>query len=46
MEVILELYREFSNNKKKVRLVGIRLSNLERNHKVRQTDLLNYAYAT
>jgi len=46
LEVILELYREFSNNKKKVRLVGIRLSNLERNHKVRQTDLLNYAYAT
>jgi len=45
MEVILELFREFSNNMKKVRLVGIRLSNLERNHKVRQTDLLNYAYA-
>jgi len=45
MEVILELFREFSNNMKKVRLVGIRLSNLERNHKIRQTDLLNYAYA-
>lgn len=45
MEVILELFREFLNNMKKVRLVGIRLSNLERNHKIRQTDLLNYAYA-
>jgi len=43
MEVILELFREFSNNMKKVRLVGIRFSNLERNHKVRQTDLFNYA---
>ena len=43
MVVILELFREFSNNMKKVRLVGIRFSNLERNHKVRQTDLFNYA---
>jgi DNA polymerase IV (DinB-like DNA polymerase) len=46
MEVILELFREFSSNLKKVRLVGIKLSNLERNHKVRQSNLLNYVYAT
>ncbi|MFX0081365.1 MAG: DNA polymerase IV [Candidatus Hodarchaeota archaeon] len=46
MEVILELFREFSTNLKKVRLVGIKLSNLERNHKVRQSNLLNYVYAS
>lgn len=45
IEVIVKLFKEFSNYKKKVRLVGIKLSNLERNHKVRQTNLLNYAYA-
>ena len=44
MRVILELFREFSNTMKKVRLVGIKLSNLERNHKVRQSNLMNYAY--
>ncbi len=41
---ILELYKEFSNNKKKVRLVGIKLSNLERNQRARQTSLIYYAY--
>ncbi|MFW9875659.1 MAG: DNA polymerase IV [Candidatus Thorarchaeota archaeon] len=46
MEVILDLFREFSTSMKKVRLVGIKLSNLERNHKVRQSNLLNYVYAT
>ncbi|MFX1328710.1 MAG: DNA polymerase IV [Promethearchaeota archaeon] len=44
MKIILDLFNEFSNNKKKVRLVGIKLSNFERNQKVRQTNLLNYAY--
>ncbi len=43
MEIILELFREFSRKLKKVRLVGIRLSNLERNYKVRQTSLLSFA---
>ncbi|MFX1343992.1 MAG: DNA polymerase IV [Promethearchaeota archaeon] len=43
MEIILNLFKEFSQNMKKVRLVGIRLSNLERNYKVRQTSLLNFA---
>ena len=46
MEVILDLMKEFTNNTKKVRLVGIKLSNLERNVKIRQTDLLTYAYIT
>jgi DNA polymerase IV (DinB-like DNA polymerase) len=46
LKVILELFSEFSRNLKKVRLVGIKLSNLERNHKVRQSNLLNYAYTT
>jgi DNA polymerase IV (DinB-like DNA polymerase) len=42
LNIILQLFREFSNNKKKVRLVGIKLSTLERNQKTRQTNLLNY----
>jgi DNA polymerase IV (DinB-like DNA polymerase) len=46
IEVILELMKEFTKNMKKVRLVGIKLSNLERNVKIRQTDLLNYACIT
>lgn len=44
IEVILDLMKEFTNNMKKVRLVGIKLSNLERNVKIRQTNLLNYVY--
>ncbi|MFX0038620.1 MAG: DNA polymerase IV [Promethearchaeota archaeon] len=43
LNIILQLFTEFSNNKKKVRLVGIKLSNLEKNQKARQTSLLNYA---
>jgi DNA polymerase IV (DinB-like DNA polymerase) len=43
LSIILQLYSEFSNNRKKVRLVGIKLSNLERNQKARQTSLINYA---
>lgn len=43
LNIILELYKEFSNAKKKVRLLGIKLSNLEINQKTRQTSLLNFA---
>lgn len=46
MNVILDLLKEFTKNMKKVRLVGIKLSNLEKNVKIRQTDLMNYAYIT
>ncbi|MFX1238403.1 MAG: DNA polymerase IV [Promethearchaeota archaeon] len=46
IEVILELFKEFSSNMKKVRLLGIKLSNIERNIKIRQKNLLNYVYAT
>ncbi|MFX1454814.1 MAG: DNA polymerase IV [Promethearchaeota archaeon] len=45
LKEILELYKEFANYKKKVRLVGIKLSNLEKNTKDRQTDILNYIVA-
>jgi DNA polymerase IV (DinB-like DNA polymerase) len=45
LNVILDLFKEFSNNSKKVRLVGIRLSNLEKNIKTRQKDILNYVFA-
>jgi DNA polymerase IV (DinB-like DNA polymerase) len=44
IKIVLELFKEFSKNKKKVRLVGIKLSNLEKNEKSRQTTLLNYAF--
>ena len=44
MDVILKLYDEFSNKNKKIRLVGIKLSNLEKNIRSRQTNLLSYAY--
>ena len=44
LTIILQLFREFSNNKKKVRLVGIKLSNLKTNQKVRQRNLLTYAF--
>jgi len=43
MDEILNLYKEFSNINKKIRLVGIKLSNLELNIKSRQTSLLSYA---
>jgi len=45
LNVILELFKEFSNTNKKVRLVGIRLSNLEKNNKLRQKNILNYIFA-
>ena len=43
LNIVLDLYKEFSNEKKKTRLVGIKLSNLERNSKAKQTSLLNYS---
>ncbi|MFX0002723.1 MAG: DNA polymerase IV [Candidatus Hodarchaeota archaeon] len=43
LNIILQLFAEFSNYKKKVRLIGIKLSNLEKNQKARQTSLLTYA---
>ncbi len=42
MEVILKLYNQFSNKNKKVRLIGIKLSNLEKNPKAIQTDIRNF----
>ena len=42
LNTVLDLYKEFSKEKKKVRLVGIKLSNLERNSKAKQTSLLEY----
>ena len=45
LNVILELFKEFSNTNKKVRLVGIRLSNLKKNNKMRQKTILNYIFA-
>lgn len=44
LKIILELFKEFSDKKRKVRLVGIKLSNLEKNQKVRQISLLPFAY--
>ena len=43
LNIILDLFREFSNSNKKVRLLGIKLSNFERNSKTRQTNLAKYA---
>ena len=45
LNVILDLFKEFSKTNKKVRLVGIRLSNLARNNKARQKNILNYLTA-
>lgn len=42
LNIVLELFKEFSIYKKKIRLVGIKLSNFEKNQKVRQTDLMSY----
>ena len=45
LNVVLDLFKEFSKTDKKVRLVGIKLSNLEKNNKVRQKNILNYIQA-
>lgn len=41
--VLKELYKEFSNHQKKVRLVGVKFSNLERYETSIQTNLTNFA---
>jgi DNA polymerase IV (DinB-like DNA polymerase) len=43
LKIILELFKEFSDYNKKVRLVGIKLSSLVKNVKTKQKSLLNYA---
>jgi DNA polymerase IV (DinB-like DNA polymerase) len=45
IKVITELLNQFSTKNKKVRLVGIRLSNLEKAPSVSQTTLLSYLEA-
>ncbi|MFX1395233.1 MAG: DNA polymerase IV [Promethearchaeota archaeon] len=45
INIVLKLYDEFSNTRKKIRLVGIKLSNLEKNLKVKQTNLISYVKA-
>ena len=45
LKVIIELVNQFSTVNKKVRLVGIRLSNLERAPSVAQTTLSSYLEA-
>ncbi len=42
LDVILDLYKEFSTLNKKVRLVGIKLSNLDKNSKKIQSDITNF----
>jgi DNA polymerase IV (DinB-like DNA polymerase) len=42
LKIILQLFKEFSNGNKKIRLVGIKLSSFEKNKKNRQKNLLNY----
>ncbi len=44
LKIILELFKEFSSSDKKVRLVGIKLSNLKKNNKLRQKNILNYTF--
>jgi len=39
---ILELFKEFSNDKRKIRLVGLKLSNFDKKIKSKQKNLLNY----
>ena len=43
LNIVLELFNEFSSLKRKVRLVGIKFSNLERNRRDIQTSLLKFA---
>lgn len=43
MKVILNLYEEFLTSEKKVRLIGIKLSGLEKNSKTIQMNILNFA---
>jgi len=43
LQIILELYEEFSKVFKKVRLIGVKFSNFERTTKMRQTTLMMFA---
>jgi DNA polymerase IV (DinB-like DNA polymerase) len=43
LKTVLDLYKEFKDNKKKIRLLGIKLSNFDRNLKIKQTNLLKFA---
>lgn len=43
LEEVLKLYQEFSSSKKRVRLLGIRLSNLEKSSKAIQTNITDFA---
>jgi DNA polymerase IV (DinB-like DNA polymerase) len=42
LKVVLDLFKEFSSLKRKVRLVGIRFSNLEKNPREKQYTLLKF----
>jgi DNA polymerase-4 len=42
LEVVLELFKEFSQVKKKVRLIGIKFSNFQRSKSVIQTSILRF----
>jgi len=42
MGIVCDLFKEFSNKKRKVRLVGIKFSNLYKNETTTQTTILNY----
>ena len=42
MKIILNLFQEFYNYNKKIRLIGIKFSNLEKNVKNKQISLFSY----
>jgi DNA polymerase IV (DinB-like DNA polymerase) len=42
LKIILELYKEFSDLEKKVRLIGIKFSNFQRNKNIIQTSILTF----
>ncbi|MFX0041542.1 MAG: DNA polymerase IV [Candidatus Hodarchaeota archaeon] len=43
LNIVLDLYKEFKDNNKKVRLIGIRFSKLEENSKIKQMCLISFA---
>ncbi len=42
LEVVFDLYNEFSEYKKKVRLIGVKLSNFEKTEKIKQLNLIPF----
>ena len=42
LEVVLDLYQEFYKNKKKIRLIGLKFSNLKETEKTNQKKILDY----